>query len=585
MFGKKILTKIFAVLLFISLLISTFIPQLAFAGGGSPGEDPPQVQGDVNMITVKKEFVGIEKKHIPENFTITLLSNGDHTYELKDGNQPQNIVLEKSNNGLVWTWKISNAGEGTYTVSEENTAKNGYGHKSTDISGSFTIKKASYQIDSDLITPNNNQVFNIYGNFIFAAALTGNLGTVVITPNQLSVEQQGRIIKYILNDYSGNWNGNRFYFHDISSEGNEFSITKNNGNQLKITYNASAATMTFNDKSDWSHVAKLTYAEIPAVNAVIKIVNTYAIVLPDPSELTTADPTATEAPTTTTTSTEATAATTSTPETPTTEESTTTSTEETVATTTTTEASTTKETTTTTTEETVVTTTTTEASTTEETTTTTTEETAATTSTTEIPTTEETTTTTTAEDTTTTTTEASAIETVTTEEQVAPHIPPVISVEKFVKEKKFTKAGDKLHYSFIVKNDGIVPVVKLTVNDSLLGIEKLVINLADNPLMPDDSYTYELPKAYLVTEADLEAGKVANVLAVIAETEEGAKSEAEADVTTPWEQVSPQTPDLPQTGEYTGYRAGIYSLLLGGAVVLVAINRRKKISYQSDNAD
>ena len=222
---------------------------------------------------------------------------------------------------------------------------------------------------------------------------------------------------------------------------------------------------------------------------------------------------------------------------------------------------------------------------------TTTTEAPATTTTTEAPatTTEETaeTTTTTAGDTTTTTTEAPVIETVTTEEQVAPHIPPVILAEKLVKEENFAKAGDELNYYFTVKNDGIVPVVKLTVNDSLLGIEDLAIDLTDDPLMPDGSYTYEFPKAYLVTAADLDVGEVVNVLTVIAETAEGARSEAEANVATPWiqEQILPQPPDLPQTGEYTGYRGGIYSLLLGGAVVLIAINRRRKITYETDQAD
>ncbi|NLC39306.1 MAG: hypothetical protein GX763_00120, partial [Clostridiaceae bacterium] len=170
-------------------------------------------------------------------------------------------------------------------------------------------------------------------------------------------------------------------------------------------------------------------------------------------------------------------------------------------------------------------------------------------------------------------------------EQTAPAVPISISLEKLVKEKSFAKAGDELHYSFTLLNDGIAAVVKLTVNDPKLGIENLVIDLSDHPLMPGDSYTYDFPAAYQVTDADIAAEKIVNKLTVAAESAEGASSEAEADVITPREQILPLDPDLPQTGEHIGYRTGIVSLILGGALVLIAINKRKRISYESNKAD
>ena len=173
----------------------------------------------------------------------------------------------------------------------------------------------------------------------------------------------------------------------------------------------------------------------------------------------------------------------------------------------------------------------------------------------------------------------------TSDEQVAPLLPLAISVKKLVGEESFTKAGDELHYSFTLMNDGIAPVVKLTVNDPQLGIDQLLIDLADDPLLPGDSYSYDFLMAYVVTEADLLAEKVVNKLTVIAESAEGASFAAEADVTTPREQILPLEPELPQTGEYTGYWTGIGSLILGGALVLLAINKRKKISDPADKAD
>ena len=86
MFGKKILTKVFAGLLFISLLISTFIPQLAFAADEvwsinwikhSPNKDLDIESKLDNVVLVKKgnqlliwsgaELIEEEKSYIRTN--------------------------------------------------------------------------------------------------------------------------------------------------------------------------------------------------------------------------------------------------------------------------------------------------------------------------------------------------------------------------------------------------------------------------------------------------------------------------------------------------------------------------------------
>ena len=157
-------------------------------------------------------------------------------------------------------------------------------------------------------------------------------------------------------------------------------------------------------------------------------------------------------------------------------------------------------------------------------------------------------------------------------EQIDPIIPPILALEKLAHEKSFAKAGDLIHYYFELTNEGIVPIVKLTVNDPKLGIVNLVIDLADDPLMPGDTLTYEFAEAYVVTEADVAAGKVENVLTVIGESPDGAEDEVTDDLVVPMEKILPH---VPSTGEYITYWYGL-STLLGGALLLVLFNRRRQ---------
>ena len=158
-------------------------------------------------------------------------------------------------------------------------------------------------------------------------------------------------------------------------------------------------------------------------------------------------------------------------------------------------------------------------------------------------------------------------------EQILPFIPPFISVTKLVEEESFSKVGDLLHYYFTVKNEGIVPIVKLTINDPKLGIKDMVIDIEDEPLMPGESYTYKFSQAYVVTQADVTAGKIENILTVTGETKEGAKADAIDNLTTPMEKILPY---IPSTGENFNNLAGIVILLMGGAVALIAVRRRRK---------
>ena len=164
-------------------------------------------------------------------------------------------------------------------------------------------------------------------------------------------------------------------------------------------------------------------------------------------------------------------------------------------------------------------------------------------------------------------------------EQAAPAIPPILKLEKLAKETKFTKVGNLIHYYFTVTNEGEVAVVKLTVNDPKLGINNLIIDLTDDPLLPGESYSYEFSQAYQVTKADLDAGKITNLLTVTGESPDGLKDEAKDDLILPYEQILP----LPPTGEYINHWIGIAALLLGGAVAIILIIRRRHLKIQEED--
>ncbi|NLC39519.1 MAG: hypothetical protein GX763_01215 [Clostridiaceae bacterium] len=78
-------------------------------------------------------------------------------------------------------------------------------------------------------------------------------------------------------------------------------------------------------------------------------------------------------------------------------------------------------------------------------------------------------------------------------ESVLPVSPPLIEVEKRVQEKKFTKTGDLLHYSFVIKNVGLAAIVKLEINDSKLGIKNMIVDRTSSPFMPGESNNNLIP--------------------------------------------------------------------------------------------
>ncbi len=158
-------------------------------------------------------------------------------------------------------------------------------------------------------------------------------------------------------------------------------------------------------------------------------------------------------------------------------------------------------------------------------------------------------------------------------ESVLPVFLPEIEVEKLVQETHFTKSGELLHYSFIVKNVGLAPIVKLVINDAKLGIENMIVDRSSSPLLPGESVTITVDEPYVVTKNDVSTMSITNIVKVIAESEEGLLAEDEAEVTVPIERIKPH---IPRTGESSSNLISLILLSLGAAMLALVVHLIRK---------
>ncbi|WP_027106383.1 DUF7507 domain-containing protein, partial [Ligilactobacillus ceti] len=96
---------------------------------------------------------------------------------------------------------------------------------------------------------------------------------------------------------------------------------------------------------------------------------------------------------------------------------------------------------------------------------------------------------------------------------------------------KMHTPGDKIYYALDVTNTGNVTINNLKLNDKLLDLQDVMLN--DVNIEPGKTYHYDFDKTYTVTQNDLNAGKVTNVVKAIGTTPAGDTPEKESDVDTP----------------------------------------------------
>lgn len=78
---------------------------------------------------------------------------------------------------------------------------------------------------------------------------------------------------------------------------------------------------------------------------------------------------------------------------------------------------------------------------------------------------------------------------------------------------KFSKPGDRIYYEFDITNTGNSTIKEVTINDEKLGIKDQRVVL-EKPLAPGATMTYPVELPYVVTQADVNAGKVLNTVTV-----------------------------------------------------------------------
>ncbi|MDD6647875.1 MAG: DUF5979 domain-containing protein [Firmicutes bacterium] len=255
---KSSAARFFALLLAAVLFVGTGVTASAARVNPVNDEDP-------NFIIVQKNFIGISKDQIPEDFTVTV--KGESTYVLTKGG----TGFSASEDGLKWTWKIMNADVGEYSVTESNHTIDGYDNKSTGL-GVITVSNATLVMGNpEVYTTCNHNNWPVEGGTFFAAALTSNTGCVVITEKPLSASQRKTVAKKVVS-IGGNWK-EPVYFYSIEEQiktGDAFSV-----NGKTVTYDSEKGEIVLGNTSDWSHVATMTYKIDSAQSPEIAITNTY----------------------------------------------------------------------------------------------------------------------------------------------------------------------------------------------------------------------------------------------------------------------------------------------------------------------
>ena len=224
-----------------------------------------------NYIVAAKHFVGITKEQIPENFQINISGSGN-SYSLTCHSDS---LMEVSEDGLTYRWKIENAGVGTYSVSESGETIENYSLDTEGTGGKIEVEAADFEVvEAKYETSCGTQDWpvGIDGdkNFLFAASLTSKSGSMVISAKPLTASQKETIVNFIEQNYNGNWKMPVHFFNIEENEDGPYTV---DGKEL--SYNSNEGMVHISKTSDWKHVATLTYSISEASNPDIEITNTY----------------------------------------------------------------------------------------------------------------------------------------------------------------------------------------------------------------------------------------------------------------------------------------------------------------------
>lgn len=233
---------------------------------------------DPNYIVVEKKFIGLPADQIPGAFQITVSSHEGGTYTLNSDNTASQITDTEEN--VIWRWKITGVGTGTYTVSETNETVQNYNVMKAG-EGTVEVKAADITISTpvhETTCSHTNWPVKVDGdsNVLFAATLTQG-GVAVISKTPLSASQRAAVSAAVLK-INGPWK-TPVYFYSIEEQmqsGTGFEL-----NGATITYNEASEEVIIGQTKYWQHVATLTYSISEASNPEIAITNTYTRAVAD----------------------------------------------------------------------------------------------------------------------------------------------------------------------------------------------------------------------------------------------------------------------------------------------------------------
>lgn len=244
------------------LMLLLCLPRLAYADSA---EDP-------NYIVVEKTFSGLPEKLIPEDFRITVSSDGG-AYTLNKAN-----TLSRSTDAagdILWRWKITGVGIGSYTVTEAGEEAEGY---TVTPSGAGTVEVRAAEMSvlipvHETTCSHTNWPVRMEGdsNVLFAATLTQG-GVAVISEAPLSASQRAAVAEAVLK-INGPWK-NPVYFYSVEEQ-----IQNKKGFELNgatITYRADTEEIIIGRTRNWQHIATLQYSLSAADDPEIALQNAYA---------------------------------------------------------------------------------------------------------------------------------------------------------------------------------------------------------------------------------------------------------------------------------------------------------------------
>ncbi len=237
-------------------------------------------------IAVEKQIIGLPSGKVNELLETFNVNVGGNV--LTCNRNSYDFTREDKDDGktTILRWKIDNAAQGSYHVTEDGYTVNGYTLEEKVGDGkTFDVENATFTATAERITPNNRRDFEVGERdgqyWVFVASLTKASKNVVISNRTLSAKERASIVKAV-NETNGAIAGqstlDKSIFYSVA-ENQEITI-KDDGKEYKITYKnynekVQGPGIHIEAESMWNMAAKVNYSLTDAKSADIKLTNTY----------------------------------------------------------------------------------------------------------------------------------------------------------------------------------------------------------------------------------------------------------------------------------------------------------------------